>query len=349
MTTANASEILAQLTRLENEARQQMQAAASSAELETFRIRYLGQKSELKSVLAGLKSLVAEEKRQIGQLANAVQSRLEAELALCKDRIGQQELKVKLQQEKIDLTLPGRRCNIGSIHPLTQIVEEIIEIFHGMGFMVADGPEIETDYYNFDALNTPADHAARDSQDTFYTDAGDKVLLRSQTSTIQIRVMEAAKPPLRIIAPGRVYRNEEINARKYPLFHQIEGLLIDEHVTFGQLRGTLNEFYKILFGKPVKTRFRPDFFPFTEPSAELDCQCPFCQGKGCRTCGQRGWLELLGCGMVDPNVLRAAGLDPEKWTGFAFGMGVERLAMLKYGINDIRHFYTNDLRFLEQF
>jgi phenylalanyl-tRNA synthetase alpha chain len=217
--------------------------------------------------------------------------------------------------------------------------------------MVVEGPELETEYYNFDALNTPADHPARDSQDTFYTDAGANVLLRSQTSTVQVRVMEKHKDklPLRIISPGRVYRNEEVNARKYPLFHQVEGLVIDKDVTFGQLKGTLNEFIRLIFGKPLRTRLRPDFFPFTEPSAELDCQCPFCMGKGCRTCGQRGWLELLGCGMVDPNVLAGAGIDPKVWSGFAFGMGIDRLAMLKYEINDIRHLFQSDMRFLEQF
>ncbi|MBZ0187483.1 MAG: phenylalanine--tRNA ligase subunit alpha, partial [Candidatus Obscuribacterales bacterium] len=249
----------------------------------------------------------------------------------------------------IDVTQPGSRIKLGHVHPLTSITREIVEVFYGMGFHVEEGPEVETDYYNFDALNTPANHPARDEQDTFYADAGEKVLLRSQTSTVQIRVMEKSRPPLRIISPGRVYRNEEVNARKYPLFHQVEGLLVDKDVTFGQLKGTLNAFIQTLFGKPVKTRFRPDFFPFTEPSAELDSQCPFCQGAGCRTCGNRGWLELLGCVMVDPKVLADLDIDPEIYSGFAFGMGVERLAMLKYGINDIRYFFNNDLRFLRQF
>jgi phenylalanyl-tRNA synthetase alpha chain len=198
-------------------------------------------------------------------------------------------------------------------------------------------------------LNTPPNHPARDEQDTFYTNVAPHVLLRSQTSTVQVRAMERMKPPLRVISPGRVYRNEEVNARKYPLFHQVEGLVVDRDVTFGQLKGTLNEFIRVLFGKPLKTRFRPDFFPFTEPSAELDCQCPFCMGDGCRTCGHRGWLELLGCGMVDPNVLEGAGIDSQEFSGFAFGMGIDRLCMLRFGINDIRHLFTSDMRFLEQF
>jgi phenylalanyl-tRNA synthetase alpha chain len=258
-------------------------------------------------------------------------------------------LEAKLLTEKIDVTMPGTKTALGHIHPLRQITQEIVTIFYGMGFTAVEGPEVETDYYNFDALNTPANHPARDAQDTFYTNLGASVLLRSQTSTVQIRVMEKQEPPLRVISHGRVYRNEEVNARKYPVFHQLEGLLIDRNVTFGDLKGTLNEFIRLLFGKPMKTRLRPDFFPFTEPSAELDSQCPFCDGGGCRTCGHRGWLELLGCGMVDPNVLKNVGIDPEEFSGFAFGMGIERLAMLKYDINDIRHFWTNDLRFLEQF
>ncbi len=326
-----------------------MKNASTSDELEAARVKYLGQKSELKSIMSGLASLNPEEKKAVGQAANILRSEIEAALKGSQALIYKKELLKRLDEEKIDVSLPGIGQPPGHIHPLTQITDEIITIFHGMGFSVVEGPEIETDYYNFDALNTPADHPARDSQDTFYTKIADHVLLRSQTSTIQIRAMEKMKPPLRIIAPGRVYRNEEVNARKYPLFHQIEGLLIDEDVSFGQLRGTLEEFYRLLFGRVLKTRFRPDFFPFTEPSAELDCQCPFCMGSGCRTCGQRGWLELLGCGMVDPNVLESVGIDSKQWNGFAFGMGVERVAMLKYGINDIRHFFTNDLRFLSQF
>lgn len=343
------AEIQAQLKSIEENGLQDISTCKTSDELEACRVKYLGQKSQLKSILSQLSTLSGDDKKNVGQASNNIRQALESHVKIKQEELYKLELSERLKSETIDISLPGLGRPVGHIHPLTQISQEIIDIFHGMGFSVVEGPEIETDYYNFDALNTPADHPARDSQDTFYTQVADHVLLRSQTSTIQIRAMEKMKPPLRIIAPGRVYRNEEVNARKYPLFHQVEGLLIDRNVTFGQLRGTLNEFYRLLFGKELKTRFRPDFFPFTEPSAELDCQCPFCLGSGCRTCGQRGWLEMLGCGMVDPNVLAAVGIDSSVWSGFAFGMGVERVAMLKYGINDIRHFFTNDLRFLEQF
>lgn len=344
-----ADQLDSRLRSIKDEVLAAITAGESSDDLESVRVRFTGQKSELKTIMGELRVLAPEEKRRIGQLANEVQQAVEQALKSRKDDLHRVELRRRLQEERIDVTLPGTGRSLGHIHPLTRILDEIIEIFHGMGFTVVDGPEMEAEYYNFDALNTPQDHPARDEQDTFYTDAGPHVLLRSQTSTMQIRAMEKMRPPLRIIAPGRVYRNEEVNARKYPLFHQVEGLLIDRNVTFGQLRGTLEEFYRLLFGRELKTRFRPDFFPFTEPSAEADCQCPFCLGEGCRTCGHRGWLEMLGCGMVDPNVLRAVDIDPTVWSGFAFGMGVERIAMLKYGVNDIRYFYNNDLRFLEQF
>ena len=343
------TEIETQLKTLELEAIKSIDEAKDLALLEDQRQKFLGKKGELKAILRGLSKLTAEERPKVGNTGNIVKERIEEAINRKKDVLFEEELNQRLEREKIDVTLPGTRIELGHIHPLTQIVDEITEIFYAMGFTVVEGPEIETDYYNFDALNTPDNHPARDEQDTFYTNVGPQILLRSQTSTVQIRAMEKEKPPLRIISPGRVYRNEEINARKYPLFHQVEGLLIDKDVTFGQLKGTLTAFIQALFKKPVKTRFRPDFFPFTEPSAELDSQCPFCQGKGCRTCGGRGWLELLGCGMVDPNVLRGVGIDPDEWSGFAFGMGVERLAMLKYGINDIRYFFNNDVRFLKQF
>ncbi|MBX9668933.1 MAG: phenylalanine--tRNA ligase subunit alpha [Candidatus Obscuribacterales bacterium] len=317
--------------------------------LEELRLKYVGRSGAITTILRGLSQLTGEERKQVGQLANEVKEAIQQAHDARKRALDDKALEARLLHEKIDVTLAGTRIELGHIHPLTQIWEEITSIFYGMGFSVAEGPEVETDYYNFDALNTPKDHPARDEQDTFYTNVRPDVLLRSQTSTVQVRVMEKTKPPLKVISPGRVYRNEEINARKYPLFHQVEGLLVDRDVTFGQLKGTLNAFIRLLFGKPLKTRFRPDFFPFTEPSAELDSQCPFCEGIGCRTCGGRGWLELLGCGMIDPNVLSGAGIDPEEWSGFAFGMGLERLAMLKFGINDIRHFYNNDLRFLKQF
>ncbi len=317
--------------------------------LEELRLKFIGRNGAITTILRGLGKLDGDERKRVGQVANEVKDEIQTAHDQRKRALDEAALAARLALEKIDVTLPGTRMELGHIHPLTQVTEEIISIFYGMGFSVADGPEVETDFHNFDALNTPQDHPARDEQDTFYTNVRPDVLLRSQTSTVQIRVMANKKPPLRVISPGRVYRNEEINARKFPLFHQVEGLLVDKDVTFGQLKGTLNAFIRELFGKPVKTRFRPDFFPFTEPSAELDSECPFCDGAGCRTCGGRGWLELLGCGMVDPNVLSGVGIDPEEWSGFAFGMGIERLAMLRFGINDIRHFYNNDLRFLHQF
>jgi phenylalanyl-tRNA synthetase alpha chain len=342
-------ELEAKINDLENQAAKAIEQAENLNDLESVRLNYLGQKSELNTILKSVSSLEKSDRPRIGQLGNVVKQKIEAAHESKRVLLYDQGLCAQLSKETIDVTLPGSRIACGHVHPLTQLMEEINTIFYSMGFTVAEGPEVETDYYNFDALNTPADHPARDEQDTFYTNVGEGVLLRSQTSNVQIRVMEKQKPPLRIISPGRVYRNEEINARKYPLFHQVEGLLIDRDVTFGQLKGTLEAFIRALFKKPLKVRFRPDFFPFTEPSAELDSQCPFCTGKGCRTCGNRGWLELLGCGMVDPNVLRAVDIDPEEFCGFAFGMGLERLAMLKYDVSDIRHFYTNDLRFLEQF
>jgi phenylalanyl-tRNA synthetase alpha chain len=345
-----ASEDLAnELAQVEESALAAIASANNSQEVEDVRLNVLGQKGRLTAMLKSLGQLDAAERPRIGQMVNDIKKRIQGSLDERKEAVYLTALDAKLQSERIDVTLPGIAPRLGHIHPLTQITTEIIDVFYSMGFSVAEGPEVETDYYNFDALNTPANHPARDEQDTFYTNLGPNVLLRSQTSTVQIRVMENNKPPLRIISPGRVYRNEEVNARKYPLFHQLEGLLIDRDVTFGDLKGTLTEFIRLLFGKPLKTRFRPDFFPFTEPSAELDSECPFCNGSGCKTCGHRGWLELLGCGMVDPNVLKGVGIDSEEWSGFAFGMGIERLAMLKYDINDIRNFYTNDLRFLEQF
>jgi phenylalanyl-tRNA synthetase alpha chain len=341
--------ITEQLAQAEQEALSALDKAETSAALEEIRLNYLGGKGVLTSILRGLGELSKEERPKVGALANSVKEKIQVRLDERKAAILNLEISARLSQEKIDVTLPGFGRKLGNLHPMTKLTEELTQIFYGMGFSVEDGPEIETEYYNFDALNTPSDHPARDEQDTFYTNMGDHVILRSQTSPMQIRAMEKGKPPFRFVVSGRVYRNEEINARKFPIFHQMEGLLIDRDVTFGQLKGTLNEFIRLLFGKQLKTRFRPDFFPFTEPSAELDCECPFCTGSGCRTCGHRGWIELLGCGMVDPAVLEGAGIDPMEWSGFAFGVGLERLAMLKYGINDIRHFYTSDLRFLKQF
>lgn len=345
----SVQELEQKLADLKKDSLDRIEGADTLDRLEELRVGILGQKGELTAILRMLGTLDKSERPRIGQFSNEVKDCISAALDSRKSTIYDLSLVARLSEERLDITVPGTYLPLGFRHPLTQITEQIEEIFFGMGFTVAEGPEVETDYYNFDALNTPESHPARDEQDTFYTNVGEKILLRSQTSTVQVRVMENSKPPLRIISPGRVYRNEEVNARKYPLFHQVEGLLIDRNVTFGQLKGTLDEFIRLLFGKPLKTRFRPDFFPFTEPSAELDSQCPFCMGVGCRTCGHRGWLELLGCGMVDPNVLKGVGIDPDEWSGFAFGMGIERIAMIKFGVNDIRHFFTNDLRFLEQF
>lgn len=337
------------LESIEQEAVAAIRATENMHDLDTTRSRFIGKNSEIDEVMQALPKMAKEERPRIGQSANKVKTAIEEAYRDRKEALRKDELNKQLTASTIDVTLPGVGRKLGHLHPLTQVTNELITIFYGMGFSVVEGPEIETDYYNFDALNTPPSHPARDEQDTFYTEVGPQVLLRSQTSTVQIRAMERMKPPLRVISPGRVYRNEEVNARKYPLFHQVEGLVVDRDVTFGQLKGTLNEFIKLLFGKPLNTRFRPDFFPFTEPSAELDCQCPFCMGQGCRTCGHRGWIELLGCGMVDPNVLEAAGINSQEWSGFAFGMGIDRLAMMKFGINDIRHLFTSDMRFLEQF
>ncbi len=317
--------------------------------LEVFRIKYLGEKSYLVTQQKNIKNVSQEERPVFGKLVNELKIFINGIYDEKKSIVERAELEKKLSQEVFDVTLPGIPHEVGHEHPLSQVTRDIVDIFYGMGFTRVDGPEVETDFYNFTALNTPADHPARDEQDTFYTNIAPHVLLRSHTSTIQIRAMEKIKPPLRILAHGRVYRNEEINARKMPFFHQLEILAVEKELTFGNMKWVLNEFLKKFFGKEIKTRFRPDFFPFTEPSAELDAQCPFCEGSGCTTCGNRGWLELLGCGIVDPNVLTAVNIDPNEWIGFAAGLGLERFTMLKYKIPDIRYFFTGDMRFLKQF
>ncbi|MBY0403090.1 MAG: phenylalanine--tRNA ligase subunit alpha [Cyanobacteria bacterium] len=321
-------------------------------EIEALRVEYLGRKGKITQMMRGLKDVPAEERPALGALANEINDALTLLVDEKLNALKFAEIEKKLAAETIDVTMPGVYRPQGNAHPLTYVTEDICEIFEGMGFQVLDDnmcPEVETDYYNFDALNFPPDHPARDMQDTYYTTVAPNVLLRSQTSNNQIRFMEGQKPPFRIVSPGRVYRNEEVSSRKNVLFHQIEGLLVDEHVQFSDLKGTLHQFTKHFFGKERPTRFRNSFFPFTEPSAEMDVQCILCEGKGCRVCSHLGWLEILGAGMVDPNVLKGVGIDPEKYTGFAFGMGIERLAMLKYAIDDIRLFYNNDLRFLHQF
>lgn len=340
------------LEQIKNLTLQEINEAKSLEEIENIKIKYLGRKGELNTIRRGIKDLSPEEKPIIGDLANNIANILEEEIQKKYKFFHSQLITEKLESEKIDITLPGVFKPYGKEHPITKTINEIVSIFQGMGFSLVENknnPEVETEYYNFDALNFPKEHPAKDMQDTFYTCIAPNVLLRSQTSNSQIRNMENNSPPLRVICPGRVYRSEAVSSRKNNLFHQIEGFMVDKDVTFGDLKGILNEFTKQYFGQSRPTKFRTSFFPFTEPSVEIDVQCIICSGKGCRTCGNSGWLEILGAGMIDPNVLTNLNIDPEVYSGFAFGMGIERLAMLKFAINDIRLFFNNDMRFLEQF
>ncbi len=323
------------------------QIRATDADLEAIRIRYLGKKGELTAVLRGMGQLTPEERPVVGQIANEVREAIEAELTARADEQKAAELDARLVKEKLDVTVPGTPALVGHVHPIAQIQREMEEIFIGMGFDIVEGPEVEYDYYNFQALNIPPDHPARDTQDTFYI--SENILLRTQTSSVQARTMETRKPPIRIVSPGRVYRSDAVDATHSPLFHQMEGLVIDKGVTMGNLKGALEMFAQTMFGAETKVRFRPHHFPFTEPSAEVDVSCFACGGKGCRLCKGEGWIEILGAGMVHPNVLTMGGIDPEEYSGFAFGMGIERIAMLKYHIDDMRHLYENDVRFLTQF
>ena len=324
-------------------------AAKSLNDLNDIRVKYLGKKGELTSILRGMGNLSAEDRPRIGQIVNKARQELEDLIAEKNEQLKQEELETRLINERIDVTLPGRTNPHGHIHPLTLTLLQIKEIFMRMGFSVEEGPEIEKDYYNFEALNLPKDHPARDMQDSFYIT--EDILMRSQTSPVQARTMEAHEPnsPIRMIAPGRVYRRDDYDATHSPMFTQVEGMVIDKGISLADLKGTLETFLKQTFGPKVKVRFRPSFFPFTEPSAEVDISCVMCKGKGCRVCKGTGWLEILGSGMIHPNVLKMSGYDPEQVSGFAFGMGVERIAMLVYGIDDLRLFYDNDLRFLKQF
>ncbi len=315
--------------------------------LEEIRIKYLGKKGELTSVLKGMGQLSAEERPVIGALANEIRDFLNNEIDMKKTELLAELQNKQLKEEVIDVTMPGKTPDIGSLHPFTKTLNEFKEIFIGLGFEVAEGPEVETDYYNFEALNIPKNHPARDTQDTFYIE--DNIVLRTQTSPMQVRVMENKKPPIRIIAPGIVYRSDASDATHSPVFHQIEGLVVDKGITMADLKGTLESCMKSLYGEDCKVRFRPHHFPFTEPSAELDVACFVCGGEGCRVCKGEGWIEVLGCGMVHPKVLANCGIDPEVYSGFAFGIGLERMVMRKYGIDDIRLFYENDLKFLKQF
>ena len=319
---------------------------ADEAALQEIRVRYLGKKGQLTSIMKGMGALSSDERPVIGALANRVKEQLGQLFDQHLQRVKQQELSRRLEHESIDVTLPGRRGVSGSKHPVTLITEELIDIFSALGFCVAEGPEVEQDFYNFEALNIPRDHPARDMQDTFYIN--DDVVLRTHTSPVQIRTMLKHRPPLRIIAPGTVYRRDS-DITHSPMFHQIEGFMVDENITFGDLKGILTTFIHECFGTKVAVRFRPSFFPFTEPSAEVDIQCVICGGKGCRVCKNSGWLEILGSGMIDPEVFKSVEYDSSKYSGFAFGMGLERIAMLKYGVNDLRLFFENDVRFLRQF
>ena len=325
----------------------EISAAENSGTLEEIRVKYLGKKGELTTILRGMGALSPEERPVVGKLVNEAKSEVEAKLEEAVREIKEREKNAKLASEVIDISLPGKRKVIGKRHPLDLTLESMKEIFISMGFTVEDGPEVELDHYNFEALNIPKDHPARSEQDTFYIN--DNIVLRTQTSPIQIRTMENQEPPIKMISPGKVYRSDAVDATHSPIFYQMEGLVIDKGVTFADLKGTLELFAKKMFGDKVVTKFRPHHFPFTEPSAEMDATCFICEGKGCRVCKGSGWIEILGCGMVHPNVLRNCGIDPEVYSGFAFGFGVDRMVMLKYGIDDIRALYESDMRFLNQF
>ncbi len=338
-----------QLATIEAAATARASTCDSAAALEELRVRYLGRKGELTELLKSVSSLPPAERPAFGAAVNALKARLTALLDGRAAELEGGEASRALSRESLDVSLPGRAPFAGHRHPLSQVFAEIVDIFHGIGYSVAEGPDVETEWHNFDALNTPADHPARNIQDTFYIKGRPGLLLRTHTSPVQIRTMKSQQPPVRIIAPGRCYRRDAIDASHLPVFQQCEGLYVDKNVSMADLKATISYFAGRLMGDKVKVRFRPHFFPFTEPSVEYDFSCVFCQGTGCRVCKQSGWLEISGAGMVDPNVFKNVGYDPEVYSGFAWGMGVERVAMLKYGINDIRLFYQGDVRFLEQF
>lgn len=323
-----------------------IKAADTVAELDQIRVEYLGKKGKITSMLKTLGKLSAEERPQAGAVINEAKVALQNKINTRRQELETAGLQAQLESERIDVTLPGRNSEVGSLHPVTQTMARIEAFFTSVGYQVEEGPEIEDDYHNFEALNIPAHHPARAMHDTFYIDP--TTVLRTHTSPVQVRTMERQKPPIRIICPGRVYRCDS-DLTHTPMFHQVEGLVVDENVSFADLKGTVDQFLKAFFEADLAVRFRPSYFPFTEPSAEVDIQCTNCAGKGCRVCSQTGWLEIMGCGMVHPNVFTHSGIDPDQCTGFAFGMGVERLAMLRYGVNDLRLFFENDLRFLNQF
>ena len=336
-----------QLDTIQKEFEARLAAVSGLAGLDELKVAYLGKKGALTALLKGMGQLSPEERPAAGQLVNQVRAYIEQSLAGKAEELKAAALRLKLEQEAVDVTMPGKTRKTGSLHPIQQISDEMKDLFIGMGYEIADGPEIEFDYYNFEALNLPEGHPARDTQDTFYIT--DKMLLRTQTSSVQVRVMEQQKPPIRIICPGKVYRADNVDATHSPIFHQIEGLVVDRGVTMGDLKGTLEVYATHMFGPETKIRLRPHHFPFTEPSAEVDVSCWTCGGKGCRMCKGEGWIEVLGCGMVHPDVLRRCGIDPEVYSGFAFGIGVERTAMARFGVTDMRQFFEGDARFLAQF
>ncbi len=334
-----------QLESLRAEAIKLIEAGEDAKALSDLKVRFLGRKGELTGLLRGLKDLPPESRSEMGQLANTIKAELEERIDRAAEEIEEKARQTEIETERVDVTLPGRRFMQGRTHILNRVTDDLVDLFGGLGFQLAEGPEVELDYYNFEALNIPKNHPARDMQDTFYF--SDNVVLRTHTSPVQIRTMEGKQPPVRVICPGKVYRRDA-DITHSPMFMQIEGLWVDQGISFSDLKGILVEFVHQYFGEEIGLRFRPSFFPFTEPSAEVDIQCVICGGSGCRTCSDTGWLEILGSGMVDPELYRFVNYDPEKYTGFAFGMGVERIAMLKYGVPDIRTFYDNDVRFLHQ-
>jgi len=336
-----------QLNEIYEKAMECINNADQCKDIDDLKVRFLGKKGELTGILKGMGKLAPEDRPVIGELANKIRAEIEVKIDEAKSVFEEKSQESKLKEEAIDVTMPGQKCECGHKHPMSNVIDEICDIFIGMGYEVVEGPEVELDYYNFEALNIPANHPAKDEQDTFYVN-GD-ILLRTQTSPVQVRTMEKGNLPIRMVCPGTVYRADEVDATHSPVFHQFEGLVIDKGITMGDLKGALEVFAKELFGKDVKVRFRPHHFPFTEPSAEMDVTCFACGGKGCRVCKGEGYIELLGCGMVHPKVLQMSGIDPEVYSGFAFGMGLERIAMQRYGITDLRLLFENDMKFLKQF
>ncbi len=336
-----------QLEKIKAEALAKIEASDALEKLNEIRVAYLGKKGELTSVLKSMKNVAPEERPKVGQMVNDARALIEEKLEATRQDLARKAREEQMKREVIDVTLPAKKNKVGHSHPNTVALKEVERIFVGMGYEVVEGPEVEYDLYNFEKLNIPANHPAKDEQDTFYINR--EIVLRTQTSPVQARVMEQGKLPIRMIAPGRVFRSDEVDATHSPSFHQVEGLVIDKHITFADLKGTLAEFAREMFGEETKVKFRPHHFPFTEPSAEVDVTCFKCGGKGCRFCKGSGWIEILGCGMVHPHVLEMCGIDPEEYSGFAFGVGLERIALLKYEIDDMRLLYENDIRFLKQF